>query len=378
MEAGFDSDIGGNVPDWDNTESRESDEDAAWRDLVARFDAPATTTEPAPWPERENVPSAPGWETQETDSTAEADGNSRGAGDTGETDGVLGPGGIVEADGAPGPGGIVEADGALGSDRIVGADGAPGAGGILEADGAPGADGEPGGSGILGADGTKELNEVEDAPEAHGAGDLLGADRDSGARGSGAEETRRTDADAGLAAEDVPRADADAQGTEEADGAAGRGTEGGTREARGAGGIWGPRGMRGFDDDGIRSALDPDGADEPDVIQAARRRRRTEARSIRARQAPAAATGVSDDGEHYIPPPPPPLPKLDSLAKGAWTALFGGPAYLVVATAAGWSVPGIAAFCAVAAFITGFAILVLRMNDPGPGGPDDGDDGAVV
>ena len=114
------------------------------------------------------------------------------------------------------------------------------------------------------------------------------------------------------------------------------------------------------------------------MIQAARRRRRTEARSIRARQAPAAATGVSDDGEHYIPPPPPPLPKLDSLAKGAWAALFGGPAYLVVATAAGWSVPGIAAFCAVAAFITGFAILVLRMNDPGPGGPDDGDDGAVV
>ena len=114
------------------------------------------------------------------------------------------------------------------------------------------------------------------------------------------------------------------------------------------------------------------------MIQAARHRRRTEARSIRARQAPATATGVSDDGEHYVPPPPPPLPKLDSLAKGAWAALFGGPAYLVVATAAGWSVPGIAAFCAVAAFIAGFAILVLRMNDPGPGGPDDGDDGAVV
>jgi membrane associated rhomboid family serine protease len=85
-----------------------------------------------------------------------------------------------------------------------------------------------------------------------------------------------------------------------------------------------------------------------------------------------------DDEEHFVPPAPPPLPKLDSVAKGAWAALFGGPAYLVVATAAGWSVPGIAAFCAVAAFITGFAILVLRMNEPGPGGPDDGDDGAVV
>ena len=56
MEAGFDTDIGGDVPDWDNTESRESDEDAAWRDLVARFEEPTTTTGAAPWPDRENVP----------------------------------------------------------------------------------------------------------------------------------------------------------------------------------------------------------------------------------------------------------------------------------------------------------------------------------
>jgi hypothetical protein len=111
------------------------------------------------------------------------------------------------------------------------------------------------------------------------------------------------------------------------------------------------------------------------VIQAARRRRRTSARKIRSRQAPVPA---DDDGEHFVPPTPPPLPKLDSVSKGAWAALFGGPGYLVVATAAGWSVPGFAAFCAVAAFVIGFTILVLRMNEPGPGGPDDGDDGAVV
>jgi hypothetical protein len=114
------------------------------------------------------------------------------------------------------------------------------------------------------------------------------------------------------------------------------------------------------------------------VIQDARRRRRTAARSIRPRQAPTRALPADDDDEHYVPPPPPPLPKLDSMAKGAWAALFGGPGYLVVATAAGWSVSGIAAFCAVAAFVTGFVILVLRMNEPGPGDPDDGDDGAVV
>ncbi len=151
-------------------------------------------------------------------------------------------------------------------------------------------------------------------------------------------------------------------------------------------------GIRGFDDEGVRGAFGGDGklgadggagAHEPDVIQAARRERRsaahgTRARRIRARKAPPRRPGPEDDEEHYIPPAPPPLPKLDPISKGAWAALFGGPGYLIVATAVGWSVPGIVAFCAVAAFVTGFAILVLRMNEPGPGGPDDGDDGAVV
>ena len=44
------------MPDWDNTESRESDEDATWRDLVARFETPTTTAGPVPWPDREDVP----------------------------------------------------------------------------------------------------------------------------------------------------------------------------------------------------------------------------------------------------------------------------------------------------------------------------------
>ena len=138
----------------------------------------------------------------------------------------------------------------------------------------------------------------------------------------------------------------------------------------------------------MREAFDGDGragTHEPDVIQAAGRDRRTaahgtRARRIRARKEPP-RPGPEDDEEHFTPPAPPPLPKLDPIAKGAWAALFGGPGYLVVATAAGWSVSGIAAFCAVAAFVTGFAILVLRMNEPpgpGPDGADDGDDGAIV
>jgi hypothetical protein len=78
--------------------------------------------------------------------------------------------------------------------------------------------------------------------------------------------------------------------------------------------------------------------------------------------------------EHFVPPPAPPLPKLDPITKGAWLALFGGPLYLLIATAVGWTVSGFAAFLAVAAFVGGFAVLVLRMDNGGPrdSGPDDG------
>ena len=77
-----------------------------------------------------------------------------------------------------------------------------------------------------------------------------------------------------------------------------------------------------------------------------------------------------------MPGPPPPLPKLDPLAKGAWLALFGGPGYLLLATALGWSIPGIAVFCAVAAFVGGVALLVFRLNDSDR--DDSDDDGAVI
>lgn len=86
------------------------------------------------------------------------------------------------------------------------------------------------------------------------------------------------------------------------------------------------------------------------------------------------APAPDPDNDHYVPPPPPPLPKLDPVAKGAWLALFGGPLYLLIATAAGWTVSGLAAFLSVGAFIGGFAVLVFRMDGGGPrdSGPDDG------
>ena len=93
--------------------------------------------------------------------------------------------------------------------------------------------------------------------------------------------------------------------------------------------------------------------------------------------APEARPAPEMQEEHYFPPPPPPLPKLDPVTKGAWAALFGGPAYLLIATAVGWTVPAVAAFFAIGAFVGGFAILVMRMGDE-PRDGDGPDDGAVV
>ncbi|GAA0931968.1 hypothetical protein [Nonomuraea longicatena] len=84
-----------------------------------------------------------------------------------------------------------------------------------------------------------------------------------------------------------------------------------------------------------------------------------------------------EDEGHYEPPPPPPLPKLDLTTKLAWLALFGGPAYLLLAAMAEWQMEGWALFTAVAAFIGGFVALVVRMGD-GPPNDSGWDDGAVL
>jgi hypothetical protein len=258
------------VPDWDNTESRERDEDAAWRDLVARFDAPLTAQQPVPWPAREDMSPPP---TRETDGAGE----------------------------------VEEARGSDGKHRGV---------------------------------------EIDGLDSEHGR---HAADTEPGRHAADGQSERHAGEDRGLAAP---------SGTDESDRL--------RAEPGGMGGVSGRHGR-----------LEGDGPHDPEVIQVPRRIRGPAARGVPADGTPTDGTPTDDD-EHYIPPAPPPLPKLDSVAKGAWVALFGGPGYLMVATAAGWSVSGLAAFCAVAAFVAGFALLILRMHEPGPGGPDDGDDGAVV
>ncbi|WP_182897287.1 hypothetical protein [Microbispora sp. H10830] len=89
-------------------------------------------------------------------------------------------------------------------------------------------------------------------------------------------------------------------------------------------------------------------------------------------QAPAPA-----DDDHYIPPAPPPLPHGDALSRLSWLALFGGPAYLLLAALLQWPMDGWIVFAAVSAFIAGFVILVVRMGD-GPPADSGWDDGAVV
>jgi hypothetical protein len=289
----------GEVPDWDNTESRESDEDAAWRDLVARFEAPAIDGQPTPWPERENVDPAGG------------------------TRGVEGAEGARETKGAHAADGKHRADG----------------GGTDPADGKHRADG----TGTDAADGMG-TDPADVKHRADGASVTNGADGPSGA----------TSADG---VQHGTRPDPAVRPTAGEAAAEPRGESGGITDPGGADEAWGMHAGEGI------------WVHEPNGIWVAERAWRGSARGM---------PQDDPDEEHFVPPTPPPLPKLDPVTKGAWLALFGGPGYLVLATAAGWSIPGLAAFCAVAAFVAGFAILVLRMHEPDSESPDDNDDGAVV
>ncbi|MFI0417000.1 hypothetical protein [Spongiactinospora sp. 9N601] len=91
----------------------------------------------------------------------------------------------------------------------------------------------------------------------------------------------------------------------------------------------------------------------------------------------AAGAPAEDEEGHYVPPLPPPLPKADASTRIAWAALFGGPAYLLLAVLLGWELQSWALFAAVAAFVGGFVMLVVRKGDGPPGGSG-WDDGAVI
>ena len=81
--------------------------------------------------------------------------------------------------------------------------------------------------------------------------------------------------------------------------------------------------------------------------------------------------------EPYVSAPLPPPAKLDPIAKAAWVGVIGGPGYLlVVSLFLHMAVSATAAFVAVAAFVGGFATLIVKLGDRSP--RDDDDDGAVL
>ncbi|MFN8158080.1 MAG: hypothetical protein U0R68_11725 [Candidatus Nanopelagicales bacterium] len=81
--------------------------------------------------------------------------------------------------------------------------------------------------------------------------------------------------------------------------------------------------------------------------------------------------------DHFVPDPPPPLPETDRITRFAWAGLIGGPVMIMLAAILGIGLEGWVLVAALAAFLGGFATLILRMGDRRS--DDDGwDDGAVL
>jgi hypothetical protein len=99
-------------------------------------------------------------------------------------------------------------------------------------------------------------------------------------------------------------------------------------------------------------------------------------RIIRFAGDPRAYAPREEEEERYKPEPLPPPARMDAVAKGAWVALIGGPGYLLLGTLLQWTISGTEALAAIAAFIAGFVILVVKMGDRAP--RDENDDGAVL
>jgi hypothetical protein len=84
-----------------------------------------------------------------------------------------------------------------------------------------------------------------------------------------------------------------------------------------------------------------------------------------------------EEEERYVAAPLPPPAKLDPITKAAWAGVIGGPGYLlVVSLFLHMAVSATAAFIAVAAFVGGFATLIVKLGDRSR--YDDDDDGAVL
>jgi hypothetical protein len=129
------------------------------------------------------------------------------------------------------------------------------------------------------------------------------------------------------------------------------------------------------------SAADGEGVPNPDAAASEEAAGEAEpaaerARIIRYAADPRSYSPPGEQDEPYVPTPLPPPARLDGLSKAAWLGLIGGPGYLLIGTMLGWTISGTEALVAVAAFVAGFVILVVKMGDRPS--RDDNDDGAVL
>jgi hypothetical protein len=99
-------------------------------------------------------------------------------------------------------------------------------------------------------------------------------------------------------------------------------------------------------------------------------------RVIRPAGDPRAYSPPEEDDDPYVPVPLPPPARLEPASKVALVGVLGGPGYLILSVFLHWTISATAAFVAVAAFIAGFATLVVKLGDRPR--RDDDDDGAVL
>ncbi len=309
---------------------------AAWRDLVARLELPSTIDPAdAPWPDRENL-------------THPADGDRQAgsaSGSSEQDDGDPGsPGARTGRHARPGPADTPDARHHAGNGHQARVSG--------PAHGSRGADAAPAGAPPAGGsrgtdDSAADTSRQADAPQPEGSR-AASADHTSGRTPSGQDDSSRAPGSSQIRGQD----DSDQPG----------------RSSQIRGHIIRPASF----------VRDPEAGD-PDRAPA------VPEHDLDVPTSPDLGIldfldeqeDASDPDNQYIPPPVPPLPTIDPVAKGAWLALFGGPCYLLLATILSWNVSGWSELLAVAAFITGFVILVARMGD-GPSRRDGPDQGAVV
>jgi hypothetical protein len=326
-----------------------SGEEAAWRDLIARFDVPDDRTGAgAPWPASEDLPDGPGSKADalEPDPSASA---------------------------TPDPSSH-ESGGQAARDRSVADDGparAPDAQGPADRQSASPADRPADRQSASPADRPTDRQSASPADRPTDRQSASPADRPAD-RQSASPADRPADRQSASPPERQSASPADRQSTGREDRQSASPAD---RQSTG------PADRPGRSDSGSRPDQVPGPGSHPAIGFAVPTdgyfipTDRT--RVIRPAGDPRSYTPADEQDEPYVPEPLPPPAKLDSMTKAALVGVIGGPGYLLIASIfMHWTISAEAALLAVAAFVGGFVTLVIKLGDRS--GHDDDDDGAVL